>query len=131
MTGKMNFDGDVVSELIAQGAYDDASTAYPYSPAVDLPQNKAFVDKIVAANKETATYETFAGYEELHIVVAAIKAAGSADPAAIRDALAKTSYSSIMGGTVSFDDHNQAHNKAVVIAIEDRKVVVKSVFPTN
>ena len=132
MTGKMNFDGDVVSQLIEQGAYDGSSTAYPYSPAVDLPENKAFVDKITAAYGETATYETFAGYEELNILAKAIERAGSTDPSAIRDALTKTEYPSIMGGTVKFDDHNQAHNKAVVIAItKDRKVEVQSVFPTD
>jgi branched-chain amino acid transport system substrate-binding protein len=131
MTGKVNFDGDAVAALIAQGAFTGASTAYPYSPAAETPENKAFVAKIIAANKETSTYETFAGYEELYVLVNAIKKAGSADPAAIRDALSKTRYPSMMGGTISFDDHNQAHNSAVVIAIEGGKVVVKNVFPTN
>ena len=131
MTGKINFDGDVVADLIKQGAYGGANTAYPYSPAVDTPANKAFVAKVTAAYKEVSTYETFAGYEALHVLAEAIKRAGSAEPAAIREALTKTSYRSMMGATVKFDDHNQAHNNAVVVAIEGGKVVVKSVFPTE
>ena len=131
MTGKINFDGDVVRELLAQGAYAGASTAYPYSPAVDTPENQAFVKKVTAEYGEEPTYETFAGYEALHVLAAAIERAGSVEPAAIRDGLEATSYASMMGAEVKFDDHDQAHNNAAVVAIEDGKVVVKNVFPTE
>lgn len=131
MTGKINFDGDTVAELIDQGGYKGASTAYPYSPDVDTPANKAFNEKVTAEYGEEATYETFAGYEALKVLAAAIERAGRTDSAAIRDALEETSYDSMMGGTVEFDDHNQAHNNAVVVAIEDGERVIKNVFPTN
>lgn len=131
MTGKINFDGDVVAELIRQGAYKGANTSYPYSPAVDTPENKAFASKVMAAYGETSTYETFAGYESLYVLAEAIKRAGRVEPAAIRDELAKTHYRSMMGAVVRFNDHNQAHNNAAVVAIEDGKVVVKNVFPTE
>ena len=56
---------------------------------------------------------------------------GAQSPRRSDEALTKTSYRSMMGATVKFDDHNQAHNNAVVVAIEGGKVVVKSVFPTE
>lgn len=131
MTGKLSLDGDTFEALIKQGAYDDAVTAFPYSPAVDLPENKKFVERIEAEFHETASYEAFAGYEALYVVAQAIERAGSADPKAIRDALEKTSYKSMIGALVDFDDHNQAHNNAVIITIKDRVLGVKDVFPTK
>ncbi|SMH36552.1 ABC transporter substrate-binding protein [Mesorhizobium australicum] len=131
MTGKLSLDGDTFAELIKQGAYDDAVTAFPYSPAVDTPENKDFAARVLAKYGESATYETFAGYESLHILAQAIERAGSAEPKAIRDALVKTSYKSMIGATVDFDDHNQAHNNAVIITVKDRVLGVRDVFPTK
>lgn len=131
MTGKLSLDGDTFAELIKQGAYDDAVTAFPYSPAVDTPENKAFAARVLEKYGESATYETFAGYESLHILAQAIEKAGKAEPSAIRDALEKTSYKSMIGATVDFDDHNQAHNNAVIITVKDRVLGVKDVFPTK
>jgi branched-chain amino acid transport system substrate-binding protein len=131
MTGKLSLDGNTFAELIQQGAYDNAVTAFPYSPAVDTPENKAFTAHILEKYGESATYETFAGYESLRILAEAITRAGSAEPAAIRDALEATSYKSMIGATVDFDDHNQAHNNAVIITVDDRVLGVKDVFPTK
>ena len=132
MSGKIGFEGKAVEDLIKAGAYAGASTAYPYSPAIDTPANQEFVSKVGRAYEGAKpTYETFAGYEELYVLAAAIKQAGSTDPKAIRDALVTTSYTSMIGGKVEFDDHNQAHNVAAVLAVDDAKVVVKSVFATK
>ncbi|MDW6023291.1 ABC transporter substrate-binding protein [Mesorhizobium sp. BAC0120] len=131
MTGKLSLDGDTFEALIKQGAYDNAVTVFPYSPAVNTPENKDFVERIQAKFHETASYEAFAGYESLYVVAQAIERAGSADPKSIRDALEKTSYKSMIGVTVNFDDHNQAHNNAVIITIKDHVLCVKDVFPTK
>jgi hypothetical protein len=37
----------------------------------------------------------------------------------------------MMGGVVEFDDHNQAHNNAAIVAVESKTVKVKNVFPTK
>ncbi|MDB5817592.1 MAG: amino acid transporter substrate-binding protein, partial [Rhizobacter sp.] len=58
------------------------------------------------------------------ILIDAIKRAGSTEPAAVRDALAKTKYPSILGTTVEFDANNLAHNNAVILGIKGGKVVV-------
>lgn len=132
MSGKIGFEGKAVEQLIEAGAYAGASTAYPYSPSIDTPVNREFALKVAKAyDGSKPTYETFAGYEELYVLAAAIKRAGSIEPKAIRDALVTTSYMSMIGGTVEFDDHNQAHNSAAVLVIDGTKVVVKDVFPTK
>jgi branched-chain amino acid transport system substrate-binding protein len=86
LTGKMTFSGDAAEALVAAGTFDGAVTAYPYSAMVETPKNKDFVEKVLAAYKETPTYETFAGYEAMLVLADAIKRAGKAEPQAIRDA---------------------------------------------
>lgn len=130
LTGKIGFDGDM-AKLIQAGALEASSSAYPYSPEIDTPANKNFVEKIIKAYGDKPSYETFAGYEELNVLAAAITAAGKVDPKAIREALTKVNYYSMIGGIVAFDDHNQAHNNAAVLVVKSGKVIVINVFPTN
>ncbi|SMF47463.1 amino acid/amide ABC transporter substrate-binding protein, HAAT family [Tistlia consotensis] len=131
LTGKLNFAGEAHEKLLADGAFDQAVTAFPYAPEVDTPANKAFVAKLVAKYGETSQYESFAGYEEVYVLAAAIERAGTPDRAAVRAALTKTSYASMLGGTITFDDHDQAHNKAVISRVDGSKVTVVDVFSTN
>jgi branched-chain amino acid transport system substrate-binding protein len=66
----------------------------------------------------------FESYETTRILIDAIKRAGSTNPAAIREALTKTKYPSILGTTLEFDANNLIHNNAVILGIKDGKVVV-------
>jgi branched-chain amino acid transport system substrate-binding protein len=54
----------------------------------------------------------------------AIARAGSTAPDALRAALKSTDYPSILGASLAFDAHNQAHNNAVITEITDGKVKV-------
>jgi branched-chain amino acid transport system substrate-binding protein len=54
----------------------------------------------------------------------AIKRAGSAEPGAIRDALAKTSGFEGCTGTISFDANRNATKAALVLTIKDGKFQV-------
>ena len=47
-----------------------------------------------------------------------------AEPAAIRDALEKTSLESMLGATLEFDANNLAHDNAVIIQIRGSKIEV-------
>lgn len=131
LTGKMTFSGAAAEALVASGAFEGAVTAYPYSALVETEKNRAFVKKVLAAYNEAPTYETFAGYEAMLVLADAIKRAGKAEPGAIRDALVHTKFESMMGGSVEFDDHNQAHNNAAIVAVEEQTVKIKNVFPTK
>ena len=58
-----------------------------------------------------------------------MKASGDGSSAGIRDALRKVEYSSIMGGTISFDEGHQARNNAVVTAFKGGKIVIVGLSP--
>lgn len=78
--------------------------------ADDDPQKAVVMDYIKTYEAETGEpVSTFGGYayDALHMVVDAIKRAGSSEPAAIRDALEQTQNFVGVGGTfnMSADDH--------------------------
>ncbi len=131
MTGKLSFGGDALQALLAAGAFDGAITGFPYNSQVDLPENKAFDEKVAQKFGEGAVLQSFAGYEATYVLTDAIERAGSTDGDAIRQALKDTSYKSIMGGVVEFDDHNQAHNNAVISVVDGTEEKVVDVFPTD
>jgi len=125
LTGRVLVD-QVPKEIMASGFLDGTTSVQPYDPSVDItPTNKAFVDAYKKKSGGVAPIMVgFESYEATRILIDAIKRAGSTDPAAIRDALTKTRYQSIMGTTLEFDQHNLIHNNAVIIGIKGGKVVV-------
>ncbi|MGE0313558.1 MAG: ABC transporter substrate-binding protein [Lautropia sp.] len=123
LTGRVLVD-QVPKEIMASGMLDGTTSVQPYDPSVDTPGNQAFVAAFKKKNDVPPTLVSFESYEATRILIDAIRRAGSDDPAAIRDALAKTKYESILGTTVEFDDHHLAHNSAVIMTIRSGKVVV-------
>lgn len=69
---------------------------------------------VVAANTYAATRFVLA-----QAIENAIKTTGKADRTSIRDALKKVSAEGFMG-PIQFDDHNQAHPKAVITQLDDK-----------
>lgn len=61
------------------------------------------------------------GYDAAAVLADAIKRAGSNDPSAIRDALAKTKDFQGVSGTITIDKDRNAQKSAVVIKVEDGK----------
>ena len=61
------------------------------------------------------------------VVAEAIKRAGSTDPAAIRDALTKTTYKGILG-PITFDANHQSSNNLMLMTVENGKLSVKSLI---
>jgi branched-chain amino acid transport system substrate-binding protein len=124
LTGRVLVD-QVPKEIMASGLLDGTTSVQPYDPSVDTtPANKAFVDAYKARNGAMPIMVGFESYEATRILIDAIKRAGSTNPAAIRDALARTRYQSIMGTTLEFDQNNLIHNNAVIVGIKGGKVVV-------
>jgi branched-chain amino acid transport system substrate-binding protein len=123
LTGRVLVD-QVPKEIMASGFLDGTTSVQPYDPSIDTPGNKAFVEAFQKRFQNAPILVSFEAYETTRVLIDAIKRAGSTDPAAIRDALAKTKYPSILGNTIDFDDHNLAHNNAVILGIRGGKVVV-------
>ena len=124
LTGRVLVD-QVPKEIMASGLLDGTTAVQPYDSTVDTPENKAFVEAYKKRSGGTTPIMVgFESYEATRILIDAIRRAGSTDPAAIRDALKKTRYQSIIGGTVEFDENNLAHNNAIILGIQKGKVVV-------
>ena len=129
ITGRIEL-SELQSSLIDAGALDGATSVFPYHPAIETEDNQAFVAKFTEKFGEAPNYQSFEGYEAVKVLADAIERAGEAEPAAIRDALEATSYPSLLGETIAFDEHNQAHNKAVILRVDGTEVVVESMSGT-
>lgn len=111
-------------QIIQAGGMEGSITAWTYSPLVDTPANKAFAAEIEKQHKVSPPLQTWAGYDAMRLVIAAIKKAGSADPVAIHDALKKIEFTNVMGAPVKFDDHNQAGKLVLIEGVADKKVKI-------
>ena len=111
-------------EYLKAGGLDHTSAINPYQPDWDDPKNLAFVEKFRKKTGQAPLQMGLYEYEAVYVLVDAIKRAGSTDPKAVQAALKTTKYPSILGGTYEFDDHNLAHNNAIIQAIENGQIKV-------
>lgn len=102
-------------------------SAWTYNHEIDAVENKAFVDKIKAKHKSTPYLQTWGSYDSLRIIAQAIKAAGSTDTTAVRDAMKKLKFTTVLGKDVTFDDHNQAGKFVVLQTVKDKKITVADI----
>lgn len=123
LTGRVLVD-QVPKEIMASGFLDGTTSVQPYDSTIDTPANKAFVEAYTKKTGVAPIMVGFESYESTKILIDAIKRAGSTNPTAIRDALAKTKFQSILGTTLEFDQNNLIHNNAVILGIRGGKVVV-------
>ena len=123
LTGRVLVD-QVPKEILAAGGVDGTTSVQPYDEGVDTPANKAFVAAFKKMHNNAPNLLSAEAYEATRVLLDAIKRAGTADPAKIRDALEKTKLQSILGNIMQFDDHNLAHNNAVITTIKGGKVEV-------
>ena len=129
LTGRLLTD-QVPAEIMASGRLNGSTSVQPYTAEVDIPANKAFVAAFTKMHGSAPNLLSFEAYETAKVLLDAIKRAGSADPTAIRDALKKTKYPSILGAEIEFDANNLAHNNAVIITVKDGKVTVEGLSRT-
>jgi len=87
-----------------------------YSPEADDADVQNFVSKYREAFGETPNALAALGYDAAQILVAAIAEAGSTDPEAIRDAMAKTN-AKFVTGNISFTPIGDTIKSAVMVEI--------------
>jgi branched-chain amino acid transport system substrate-binding protein len=129
LTGRVLVD-QVPKEIMESGFLDGTTSVQPYDPSVDTPGNKAFVEAFRKLHNVPPILVSFESYEAMKVLIDAIRRAGKADPAAIRDALVTTKMPSMLGTVIDFDDHNLAHNNAIILTIKGGKVVVLGMSKT-
>jgi branched-chain amino acid transport system substrate-binding protein len=129
LTGRVLVD-QIPKEIMDSGFLDGTTSVQPYDPSVDTPGNKAFVEAFRKAHNVPPILVSFESYEAMKVVIDAIRRAGNTDPAAIRDALVTTKLPSILGTTIDFDDHNLAHNNAIILTVKGGKIVIVGMSKT-
>lgn len=129
LTGRLLTDL-VPVEIMKSGVLDGSSAVQPYVPEVDTPAAKAFLAKFQQKYHALPNILSRESYEATRVLIEAIRRAGKADPAAIRDALTKTDTKSILGADLKFDDHNLAHDLAVIVTVKGGKVSIAALNPT-
>ncbi len=118
----MGADGyDGTTGFVAEGAdvtaFDNVYWTNHYDSTDPDPTVQAFVAAYEAMYGSTPNALAALGYDAAYMLFAAIEAAGSADPAAVRDALADTStvYSGVTG-TFSLDASGTPAKGAVILS---------------
>ena len=129
LTGRVALD-ELQDTLVSSGMLDGTTSVFPYATGLDSAANRSFVEAFEKAYGELPNYQSFEGYEALRVIADAITRAGKADPSAVRDALESTSFESLTGRKIEFDDHNQAHNYAIILRVEGSEIVVEAVAGT-
>lgn len=129
LTGRVEF-SELQEGIVESGAIDGATSVYPYSDQIDKPENMDFVKSFKEKFGEVPNSQSYGGYTAMQLIADAAKRAGSGDRAKIRDALEASKFTTILGDTISFDDHHQAHPSAVMLQIDGGKVAVKGLFGT-
>lgn len=132
-SGKAYFDAGAGAELFIKGAGDAAEGIYMVHPTVlvandapsSAPNAKQMKDFYEAYTQKYGDYSGFASYaaDALHLIVGAIKAAGSTDAGQVRDALEHTTYDGITGVYhMTPKDHSGLHSDALsVLTVKDGK----------
>lgn len=80
----------------------------PYYVEIDSPENQRFIEAFRAMHDMDPVYQAYTAYEAVYLYAAAIEAAGSTEPEAVQAALESVTREAITG-TMTFDDHHQAH----------------------
>nr|WP_294524431.1 ABC transporter substrate-binding protein [uncultured Rhodopila sp.] len=108
----------------AAGGLSGLSSIVVFSPLLDLPGVKDFVESYKAHYGLAPTQRSFFMYEATYLVVDAIRRAGSDEPAAIEQALKTTVMPSLLGGTYTPDKQNHAHTPLFIVGVKDGKPAV-------
>jgi len=117
--GADGFDSPILAELAGATALNDVYFTNHYSSLDQDPTVTAFVEAFKAKyNKEPDAFNAL-GYDCGHFIADAITRAGSADPAAIKDALAATKDFTGVTGSFSMDENHNPVKSIVVIKMEN------------
>lgn len=123
LTGRI-FTDQIPDPIITSGALDGMAVIHPYDIHLDTPENKAFVARYQARFGSLPNLTSWVSYEGVRVIAEAARAAGSADPARLRDAIRAGRFTTILGDTIAFDDHHLAHLDALIIGVDKGRVVV-------
>ena len=110
----------LINDVENAGAAAEGAISFAgWISTVDTPGNQAFVQKYRTAYESEPNAWTAQSYASVYILTAAIAEAQSADPTAIRDALANTKNFDTVLGAFSFNPVGDAVYDPIVLIIEN------------
>jgi len=101
------------------------STHY-HTEAFAGPASKKFVEEYRKKYNKEPNAMSALGYDTYNLMLDAIERAGSANPAAIRDALEATKGFEGATGTITMDENHNAKKPAVILCVEGGKPIYKA-----
>ena len=125
-TGRVELGGRNL-QIIEAGGMEGSISAWTYNHEIAAPENEAFVAKIKAKHNSTPYLQTWGSYDSMRVIAQAIKAAGSVDTMAVRDAIKRLKFTTVFGKEVSFDAHNQAGKFVILQMVSGKKVIVADI----
>ncbi len=114
---------------IGGDAVNDATFSTFFASEVPITDtSKEFLEKYRAEYGKEPAAVTALSFDAYLVILDAIERAGSADPVAIRDALAKTADYPGAAGMISLDANGDAVKSAILKTVEDGKFVYKTII---
>ncbi|MCC7495365.1 MAG: ABC transporter substrate-binding protein [Fimbriimonadaceae bacterium] len=126
IVGADGWDSPVLKELAGDLLNDNCYFVNHYSKTEDRPRVKEFVAAYKAKFNEEPDALAACAYDSIYVVAEAIKAAGSTEPQAIRDALAKVQNYDGVTGQITIDAQRNASKPCVVLAFKDGQEVIET-----
>jgi branched-chain amino acid transport system substrate-binding protein len=117
-----------VEELGSTAEYVLGFSSWEPKPALGYPGMKEFIEKYEKRYGVKPNYHAARGYEELQIMEAAVKHAGSFDPERVRDALASIRVETI-GGPWKVDEQGLSNREGLTFQIQNGERVI--VWPAH
>jgi branched-chain amino acid transport system substrate-binding protein len=96
-----------------------------FSPDQATPKSREFVAKYAARHGAKPDAMAALGYDSAQLLADAMRRAGSAEPAKVRDALAATRDFDGVTGRMTLDASRNARKSAVILAIQKGEFVYK------
>jgi branched-chain amino acid transport system substrate-binding protein len=117
--GGDGWDSAKLPEIAGKASLNNTFFSNHYSPDDSSPAVKSFVDSYKQEYGQTPDAFAALAYDATMMVVEAMKAANSADPVKIKDALAKTQNYTAVSGLISLNENHDPIKSAVIIEMKE------------
>lgn len=119
MLGTDGWDSPKMVEIAGAVALNGTYFSNHYSPDDTSASVQKFVEAYKAAYGQTPDALAALAYDAAYMLADAIKRAGSAEPAKIKEALASTKDLQVVTGTLNLDEQHNSVKSAVIIEYKD------------
>lgn len=126
VVGGDGWDSPKLVEIGTAAALNNTFFTNHYSVEDTSPASKAFVEAYKKEYNQVPDAMAVLGYDAAYVMVDAIKRAGAADPAKIREALAATKDFPAVTGKTSMNATHDAVKAAVILEMKDGKQTYKA-----